>query len=148
MWWMMLLACTTESDPLSLHCTLDTPSFAPATAAPGDTVVATTRPLTELWDTTVHVAGTPAEVVALSRGGEEALCDACDSCREDAGCTACDACLTCTEACSTCVETVSFVVPSVALGAAAVTVTNVHGSTSAGRLTVVGETADTGDTAE
>lgn len=148
MWFLLALGCSTSSEAISLHCTLDTPSFSPSAAAPGDTVVATTHPLTELWDTTVHLGATPAEVVALSRGGEEELCASCDACREAAGCTACDSCFTCNDECATCVETVSFVVPAVAEGTATVTITNVHGSTAEGRLTVVAPGTDTGDTGD
>ncbi len=140
----LALACDTSSEALSLHCTLDTPVFSPAEAAPGDTVVATTAPLTEVWDTTVQVGTDAASVVAVDRNE----CSACDTCRETVGCTSCDECTDCAEDCATCVQTVSFTVPAVAVGATTVTITNIHGATAEGRLVVVESSADTGDTGD
>lgn len=146
----MVLACTTTSSSLSLTCDLSAPAFAPPEAAPGETVVATTGPLTETWDTTVSVGSTPATGVVVARQD----CDACDECVSAAECNVCLECDDCIADCATCVETVSFTVPDVALGATTVTITNLHASSAPVAFVVVeagadtGEGTDTGDTGD
>ncbi|MSQ02988.1 MAG: hypothetical protein EXR71_14055 [Myxococcales bacterium] len=141
----LILACSTSTELVSLHCELPAPLFAPASGASGTEVVATTGPLTELWDTSVRVGSTAATVSAVTR----ATCDECDSCRASAECTSCDACTDCIVDCSACVETVTFVVPDVAVGPAAVTISNIHGSSARVDFQVSeADTADTGDSGD
>lgn len=144
MFWLLVLACTTTSSTVSPHCALDKPVLAPSEAAPGATVVATTGPLTTVYDTQVSVGTASAAVLDVDRS----TCDACDTCREAAGCTSCDECTACADDCATCVQTVSFVVPDVAPGATPVTVTNIHAVSPAGTLTVTAATDTGGDSAE
>jgi len=139
MLWLLLLGCSTDSSSLSLLCELRKPVLAPAEARPGETVVATTGPLTAAFDTAVSVGGTAAKVTALDR----TTCDECDTCRDAADCSSCDECTSCATECSTCVETVSFTVPDLAPGATTVTVTNLHAASRAAALTV-SAAADTG----
>jgi hypothetical protein len=137
-----LLACTSDELETTSGCTLDAPVAAPASGAPGDEVVLTSAPLTEVWDTLVTVGGTRATVLDLTRDG----CDDCDTCVDDAECTVCDVeCVDCTETCATCVETVTIVVPDLPAGDHAVQVVNRHGTSELGTLTVLAG-ADTGDT--
>ena len=145
MYLWLVLACTTTSSSLSLTCDLTTPGLSPAEAAPGETVVATTGPLTESWDTTVFVGSTPATGVVVTRQD----CDACDECVNAAECNVCGECNECVSDCSTCIETVTFTVPEGALGATTVTPTNLHASSSPVAFGV-GEPApgDSGDTAD
>jgi hypothetical protein len=140
MFWLLVLACTTTSSAVSAHCALDKPVLVPTEAAPGSTVVATTGPLTTVYDTQVSVGTTAAAVVDVDRS----TCDACDACREAAACTSCDACSDCATDCANCVQTVSFVVPDVAPGAAPVTITNIHAVSPTATLTVT-PAADTGE---
>jgi hypothetical protein len=136
-----LLACSTEETVEYATCTLDAPAASPTTAAPGDTVVLTSSPLTEVWDTVVLVGGARAELVSLDRTD----CDDCDDCLDEAECDACDLeCEDCTETCATCVETVTIVVPSVAAGEQDVQLLNRYGRSALGTLTVLA--GDTGDT--
>ena len=143
----LVLACTTTSSSLSLTCDLSTPVLAPAAAAPGETVVATTGPLTESWDTTVSVGSVAASGVVVAR--QE--CDACDECVSAAECNVCLECDDCIADCATCVETVTFTVPDAALGATTVTITNLHAASAPVAFVVVepgSDTGDTGDTAD
>ncbi len=145
----LILACSTSSELVSLHCELPAALLTPPSGAPGTEVVATTGPLTELWDTSVRMGSTAAVVTDVTR----ATCDECDSCRAAAECTSCDACPDCIIDCTPCVETVTFVVPDVAIGTAAVTITNIHGASARSEFAVseadtAGDTGDSGDTGE
>ncbi len=145
---LLILACSTSSELVSLHCELPAPLLTPGAGAPGTEVVAIIGPMTELWDTSVRVGSTAAHVNAVTR----ATCDECDSCRASAECTSCDACTDCTVDCLACIETVTFVVPDVAVGAAAVTISNIHGTSArvdfgVSEADTAGDTGDTGDTA-
>jgi hypothetical protein len=126
----LFVGCTDETTTYSLHCDLEAPVLSAISAAPGDTVVARTRPLTEVQDTVVSVGGTRAAISDLGRDE----CDACDECRSDAGCTSCSDCDECAADCATCDEWVSFVTPDLPLEEHPVTITNVHGTSGAARL--------------
>jgi hypothetical protein len=139
---LLLVACTTTTSTTTPTCTLDTPVVSPTEAAPGDTVVLTTHPLTTPRDTVVTVGDARVDVTAVTRTD----CDACDRCREDSACRACGpVCPSCVEACTTCVETVSVIVPDVGEGAAPVTVRNGLGVSAPATLFVLASgVADSG----
>lgn len=130
---LLLVACESTTVTTEATCTLDGVSLAPTSAAPGDLVVATTRPLTEVWDTAVTVGAARAELVELDR----ATCDECDDCRVTEECSSCETCETCEDACAACVETVSFLVPDVAEGEWSVEIVNRHGRSDRVALTVL-----------
>ncbi len=136
-----LTACDTESGTAVATCPLEAPAAAPETAAPGETVTLTTRPLTEAYDTVVTIGPVRAEVVSVDR----ATCDACDTCRVAAGCSDCGSCDACVTDCATCVETVSVLVPDIAEGPADVVVRNARGASAAGQLTVTAAPDDSGE---
>jgi len=140
MLFFLALACTVSSSSTVLHCDLTGPALSPSESAPGSTVVAVGRPMTEVWDTTVRVGSTDATVSSVDRTD----CDACDTCREAAECNVCGTCTECAADCATCVESASFVVPELAPGSYPVVVTNLHAASSA--VTLVVTPADTGDT--
>lgn len=117
-------------------------SLEPAAAAPGDTIVASGGPFSEVYDHVVQVGGVAAEVVEVER------CLECLSCRESDPdlCLACGPCLSCDEVCDACEPTLSFVVPEdVPTGSTTVSILNAYGSSSAVPFEVVGAT-DTSDT--
>ncbi len=142
----LVLACTVADSSTVLHCDLTGPLLEPAEAEPGVSVRAVSRPMTEVWDTSVYVGGTPAAVTAVER----VECDACDTCREEAECNVCDSCTDCAADCAPCVESATFTVPQLAPGPHAVVLTNLHASASAVVLTVTaadtGDSGDSGDT--
>lgn len=129
----LLLACPATTISTDPTCTLDTPVLAPESAAPGDEVVATVRPLTEVWDTALTVGSARAELVEVDRS----TCVACDDCRETEECDACEDCDSCDEACAPCVETVRFVVPDLVEGPWSVEIANRHGRSGVTELTVL-----------
>lgn len=130
---LLLVACTSTPSATIPVCALDVPIPSPVEAAPGDEVTLVTHPLTTARDTVVTVGDARAEVLEVARTD----CDACDTCREDAACRDCGpTCAACVEACAPCVETVRVRVPSVAEGAATVTVRNGLGASAPGTLYV------------
>ena len=137
----MIFACTTTTSSVSLTCDLSAPVLVPASAPTGATVVATTGPLTESWDTSVAVGGVAASQVVVGREG----CEECDSCREAAVCNVCGECADCATDCSTCVETVSFVVPDVPAGSTTLTITNLHAASAPVAFAVLGREGDRGE---
>ena len=135
-----LLACEDSSYAVSLRCDVFLSGATPAEARPGESVVLTGTPLTQVWDTAVYVGPTRAELTALDREG----CDACDECKEDSDCTDCSDCDACDALCEEeCVETATFVVPELEPGATGIRLINVHGQSEALPFTVLAAT-DTG----
>ncbi len=135
---LLMLACTESTGSTVPRCDLTAPVITPAESPGGGTVVAVSRPMTEVWDTVVTVGAVNATISAVDRSE----CDSCDSCRETAECNVCDSCASCATECATCVESVSFVVPELAPGSHQVVVTNLHAASAAVSLTVI--EADTG----
>lgn len=137
----MIFACTTTTSSVSQTCDLSTPVLTPASALPGATVVASTGPLTESWDTSVAFVGAAASQVVVGRDA----CEDCDSCRAAAVCNVCGECADCAIECSTCIETVSFAVPDVPAGSTTLTITNLHAASSPVAFTVLEGGADSGE---
>ena len=129
----LLVACAETTISTSPTCTLDGVELAPTSAAPGEVVIAYTRPLTEVWDTAITVGAARAELVDLDRS----TCDACDDCRVTEECSSCEACDSCEDTCASCVESVSFLVPDVAEGDWSVEIVNRHGRSDRAALTVL-----------
>ncbi|MDP2313467.1 MAG: hypothetical protein Q8P41_11220 [Pseudomonadota bacterium] len=131
---LLMVACestTITSDPT---CAIELPTLSTTTAAPGESIVLTTTPLTEVWDTVVTVGSLTAEIVEVDRS----TCDDCDDCRDTGGCASCGECDACTTACDTCVETLTFIVPDLAAGEWPVELVNRHGRSESVLLTVSG----------
>ena len=61
----LLAACQETTVTLTERCDVYLSALAPDAALPGAPVVATARPLTQPWDTVVHVGGSPAKVDGL-----------------------------------------------------------------------------------
>lgn len=144
-------------------CTLDLAPVA-SEGAPGDTIVLSGGPMSEVRDTRVEVGGVRAQVVEVTRDG----CEICDGCRNDSGCAACGLCaglplaaedrVACfgdplasppvPSSCDACIEAVAFVVPDLAPGNVAVLVINKNGQSEAIPFRVLGGggTGSTGDT--
>ncbi len=139
---LLLLAagCDDDSYAVSLRCEVFLQDLSPVEASPGDTVTLTGTPFTNLWDTSVYVAGVRAELTEVDRES----CETCDECREEQDCTDCSDCDACDVTCEqTCSETASFVVPALPAGAADVLLFNVHGESQPLSLLVLG-VADSG----
>lgn len=130
---LAMLACATTTTTPARTCSLDTPTLVPSSAMPGDQVVVTAQPLTEVWDTAVTVGSARAELVEVDRS----TCDDCDDCRDTGGCSTCDDCEPCDVACDTCVQSLTFVVPDLAAGEWPVEIVNRHGRSERVLLTVV-----------
>lgn len=142
-----LLACDTSSSAYSLNCDLPAPALSPAEGSAGQAIVATGQAFTEVQDTVVSVGGSAATVTGVGRED----CDTCDQCRVDEGCTSCDDCDSCATDCAPCVETVEFTVPALSPGIYPVTLTNLHGQSSAASFTVevdTGQPEDSGATGD
>lgn len=144
-------------------CALDLVPVA-SEGAPGDTIVLTGGPMSEVRDTRVEVGGVRAQVVEVTRDG----CETCDGCRVDSGCAPCGLCagiplatedrVACfgdplaspavPSSCDACLEAMAFVVPDLAAGFVAVLVINKNGQSDALPFRVLGvpDTASTGDT--
>jgi hypothetical protein len=136
MWWFLALACVGGSVDTLPVCAPEAPVPTPAVAAPGDSVLLATEPLTEVFDTVVTVGAARAEVLAVDRSS----CGDCDTCRAEALCSDCGACESCDTACDTCAPTVEIVVPSLPDGSYPVTVVNTHGTSAVGTLTIASGT--------
>lgn len=126
------LACLPAALPDPRTCSLDTPTLSPASGVPGDEIVVTVQPLTEVWDTVVTVGAERADVLEIDRS----TCEECDDCRTDAGCSTCDRCETCDSACETCEQSLTFIVPELAAGDWSVDIVNRHGRSEPVVLTV------------
>ncbi len=138
----LLAACQETTVTLTERCDVYLSALAPDAAPPGAPVVATARPLTQTWDTVVHVGGSPAKVDGVSRTD----CAECDSCRSTERCSACDACNSCDDVCrDRCVQTVQFTVPQLDPGSHSVSLVNQHGHSTSLPFTVLGP-PDTGGT--
>ena len=138
---VVLAGCATATSTHAPVCGLDAPMPDQAEVLPGASVWLTTRPLTEEWDTTVMIGSANAPVVKVSREN----CDDCDTCVSDTGAT-CDicnlACDDCAELCTPCVQQVKVTIPAMSAGTWPVVVTNKHGQSSPGSITVLA--VDTG----
>jgi len=109
-------------------------------ATPGDTVVASGRPLTDSLDTVVRVDGVDAVDVEVVITDSE--CDTCDDCRATAACGVCETCGICAEACADCAQSVSFTVPDLAPGPVGVAVFNAFGASPALPLRILESPVD------
>ena len=128
---LLLTACVTEVPPSYGACDL-TLTLEPASASPGETILAVTRPLSEPYDTTLRVHGERVPVVEISNGvdcDQCALslesttefdcasdcpvdpCTECTECREFELCGSCGVCPPCETSCDLCRETASFELP-------------------------------------
>jgi hypothetical protein len=122
---LMALACTTSTTATFDQCELDL-ILDVAEAAPGDTVVAVGRPLTDDFDTVVRVGGATASIQDVER--PQPGCSTCDACRVDERCTVCEVCAACSDACAACEETVTFTVPDLPEGDTQVSIVNAYGN--------------------
>lgn len=132
MFLLLFVACDTTSLSSGPTCALGVPTLTPASAAPGEQVVLTVEPLTDVWDTAITVGSARATIVDLDRS----TCDDCDDCRDTGGCSVCESCDDCAEPCAGCVETVTITVPDIAPGEWPVEVINRHGRSERVTLTV------------
>lgn len=140
----LLFSCGSQSIDIAEDCDVRIYEISPSEGQAGDTVSATLRPTTTIWDTAVYVDGDRAEVVEINREN----CEACDQCKEDFGCLDCDDCDDCDLLCRTdCVESASFIVPEITPGQSQVIIYNGHGGSNAYPLMVTGN-IDTGDTSD
>lgn len=136
----MLFGCSTTSTQLAQNCDVRLLELDPSEASIGDTVTATGRPMTSVWDTAVFVGSDRASLVDVNRLD----CEACDECREAENCDACSDCAPClTECTETCVEQVSFVVPNISESSSTVSMYNGHGQSNLLPISLV-STTDTG----
>ncbi|RME20263.1 MAG: hypothetical protein D6798_20865, partial [Deltaproteobacteria bacterium] len=122
---LTLAACITEGGSYAPRCDVTLGEPEPSPALPGDEVVMAGTPLTTTYDTALYVGAVRATVLEVTREG----CDACDTCREDAGCSVCGDCDACDQQCrEECVETVRFAVPTDLEGGTwPITLYNYHG---------------------
>ena len=102
-----LAGCDDNASASFEQCELDL-TLEPSSAAPGEQVVASGRPLTDALDTAVRVDGTDAEVVEVVVSD---ACAACDSCYASQECGVCTTCEACAEDCAECTEQLTFTVP-------------------------------------
>ena len=135
---LLVSGCDYEDVFLFSSCDVEA-TITPASGVPGDEVLATGGPFTEVYDTTVNFDGVYGEVTSVNRLD----CEFCDSCREDVGCLACGPCEPCEAACETCAESMIIVVPKVEAGVSTVTITNGFGTTKGLEFNIVGETTTT-----
>ena len=116
-------------------------ALSPAEGTPGTTVSATVTPVTQTWDTVVHVGNAEATVDAVMRTD----CEACTSCRTEEFCDSCEACEACDDVCrDSCIESVQFTVPALTPGSYAASVINKHGHSNNLMFTVL-DRPDTGE---
>ncbi len=137
---LWLAGCAPGVTPPVLTCTVEG-ALDESEGAPGDEIVVTGGPFSEAFDTTVRVAGFPADVLSVERTD----CAFCDECIDASTCSSCTQCDACDDLCDLCVETTTFVVPDVEAGATSVVLVNRWGSTVALPFTVLGD-GDTDDT--
>lgn len=135
---LLVSGCDYEDVFLFSSCDVEA-TITPSSGLPGDEVMATGGPFTEVYDTTVNFDGIYGEVTSVNRFD----CELCDSCREDVACLACGPCEPCESACETCAESMFIIVPKVEAGVSAVTITNGFGTTNGLEFDVVGETTTT-----
>lgn len=137
----LFLAGCVQSEALTYTTCDVAATLEPASAAVGDSVVATGAPFTEPYDTLLQVGGYTAQIVDVTRDD----CETCDSCRDEALCTTCETCSECDEACALCVQTIEFVVPEgPAAGPTSVVIRNGFGSSPALPFEVAPSGTDTG----
>lgn len=137
-----ITACGTQTYDFAEDCDVRIVELNPNEAAPGDTVSATSTPVTTVWDTAVYVNSERAEIVDIERMN----CEACDECKVEEGCLACDDCDACDALCRTeCIEQVNFVVPQISAGPARVSMYNGHGGSNSLGF-VIASPDDTGST--
>jgi hypothetical protein len=123
---LTLFACEETSEIESLQCSLELKELTPAPLIAESTAVARLSPVTETWDSLVHLNGQPVPVVQTERAG----CQECDECRIEYGCTVCQDCDSCDRLCAdTCEETITFTVPALTLGMHQLQFTNAYGQT-------------------
>ncbi len=89
---LLALGCGTTAGDIYEVCTIDA-ALEPSSGLPGEVVSVTGGPFSEVSgeaarDTRVEVGGVAATVVSVVREG----CDACDTCRDEAGCPPCGLC--------------------------------------------------------
>jgi hypothetical protein len=136
----LLLACGTTTIDISKDCDVRLGEPTPNEAAVGAVVSASISPATTHWDTAVYVGGERAPVSEIVRVG----CEACDTCKEDAGCLSCSDCDDCDAICEAeCIETVVFSIPDLPPGATDVVLYNGHGGSNT-QLLQVNPPSDTG----
>lgn len=121
---LALVACDTNNNQDFEQCELDL-ELAPSAAAPGATVDAIGRPMSDVLDTVVSIDGVDAEVVDVSLPES---CEACETCKTDAECGVCETCEACASECATCAPTARFIVPDLAAGDVGIVVANRYGT--------------------
>jgi len=137
----LFLSCGSQSIDIAEDCDVRIDEIAPSEAQAGDTISATLRPTTTIWDTAVYVDDERAEVVEIIREN----CETCDQCKIDFGCLDCDDCDDCDLVCRTeCVESTTFILPEISPGEAQVVIYNGHGGSNPYPLLVTAN-IDTGD---
>lgn len=137
---LLLLACSQITTTTVGTCTVEVTDLSPAEAPPGETVVLTGSPMTQLYDTLVTVNGQQATLSELSRTN----CESCDACRTTNACLACGDCDNCDQLCNEdCTETISFVVPEVTTGTHPVQLINAYGVSQPTTLNVHNSNTDT-----
>ena len=138
---LTLSACDEATSPVTQRCDIALSSLSPEEGAPGTPVAAALTPITQSWDTVVHVGGIDAAVDSVMRTN----CETCDTCRTEENCDDCEACAACDDACrETCIETVQFTVPDMAPGSHATSLVNKHGHSNSLMFTVLAQ-PDTGE---
>lgn len=138
---LALMACDEATTAVAERCDIALSALSPAEGEPGTAVSATVSPVTQTWDTVVHVGNAEAPVEAVMRTD----CEECSSCRSTERCDSCEACEACDDVCrDTCIESVQFTVPALSPGAYAASVINKHGHSNNLMFTVL-SAPDTGD---
>lgn len=135
-----LLACTTTTTTVQPGCEVEVLGLAPESAAPGEAVRITARPLTTDFDTAVSFGEARGEILSVDRED----CTECDACRDLNECTPCGDCSACDLSCEqTCEESLEVLVPELEAGTVALQLFNSHGAS--GRVDFEVLTASGGD---
>ena len=136
----LLAGCEDAADNDFATCGV-TVAISPFEAQPGGEVSLVGWPITEPYDSAVHLNGTRASVVSTTPSPVAT----CQECRTENSCSMCGECFACASACE---GTLVFQVPELAPGPTTVVLSNRWGQSGDLAFTVLEPTTDTGDTGD
>ena len=132
---IFFLSCTESTTTLVNSCGVTL--ITEPTLVGNSEVTIQATPLSETWDTYVHINGEQVEVLSVQRLG----CSPCDSCRVENFCDSCDECSECTALCDTnvCSEEITIQTPTLSEDQASLQIINKYGQSPVYELPVSSE---------
>ena len=132
---IFFLSCTQSSTALVNACGVTIVTEPTLISNSEITIQAT--PLSEKWDTYVHINGEQVDVISTQRMG----CSPCDSCRTENYCDSCDECEECTRLCdlNVCSEELVIQTPTLSEEKALLQIINKYGQSPVYELIVISD---------